>query len=75
MHNIARVVMVVVGLQFSLTSSLWAFAVGEITVYSRRGDPFAAEVRLLLAPHERDKEVEVHGSPIDFVHASHRTHR
>ena len=58
-HNVARVVMVVVGLQCSLTSSLWAFAVGDIMVHSRRGEPFAAEVRLLLAPHERDREVNV----------------
>jgi len=59
MRNIARVVIVVVGLQFSLASSLWAFAVGDITVHSRRGEPFAAEVRLLLGSHERDREVEV----------------
>lgn len=59
MRSIARMVMVVVGLQCSLTSNLWAFAVGEITVHSRRGEPFAAEVRLLLGPHERDREVEV----------------
>jgi Tfp pilus assembly protein FimV len=52
-------VMVMIGLQFSLASSLWAFAVGDIAVHSRRGEPFAAEVRLLLEPRERDKEVEV----------------
>jgi pilus assembly protein FimV len=59
MQQIARVVMVTISLQFSLASSLWAFAVGDIVVHSRRGEPFAAEIRLLLEAHERDKEVEV----------------
>jgi len=59
MRNVTRLAMVVVGLQLSLASHLWAFAVGEITVHSRRGEPFAAEVRLLLGPRERDKDVEV----------------
>lgn len=59
MRNRARMVMVVVGLQLSLASHLWAFAVGEITVHSRRGELFAGEVRLLLGPHERDKDIEV----------------
>lgn len=60
MRNRARMVMVmvVVGLQLSLASHLWAFAVGEMTVHSRRGEPFAGEVRLLLGPHERDKDIE-----------------
>ncbi len=59
MQYIARVVMVMIGLHFSLASSLWAFAVGDIAVHSRRGEPFAAEIRLLLESRERDKDVEV----------------
>lgn len=58
MQHITRVVMVAISLQLSLASSLWAFAVGDIVVYSRRGEPFAAEIRLLLEPREQDKEVE-----------------
>src|SRR5215475_5479019 len=59
MQHLARVVMVIIGLQLSLASSLWAFAVGDIAVHSRRGEPFAADVRLLLEARERDKEIEV----------------
>jgi len=59
MQQIARVVTVMISLQFSLVSSLWAFAVGDIVVHSRYGEPFAAEIRLLLEAHERDKEVEI----------------
>ena len=59
MHHIVRVVMLMLGLYFSLVSSLWAFAVGDIAVHSRRGEPFTAEIRLLLESHERDKGVEV----------------
>ena len=59
MQHIARVVMVMIGLQLSLVSSLWAFAVGDITVHSRRGEPFVADIRLLLEARERDKEIEV----------------
>jgi pilus assembly protein FimV len=51
--------MVMSGLQLALASSLWAFAVGDITVRSRRGEPFVADVRLLLETREREKEVEV----------------
>jgi pilus assembly protein FimV len=51
--------MVMIGLQLSLASSLWAFAVGDIVVHSRRGVPFAADIRLLLETRERDKEIEV----------------
>jgi pilus assembly protein FimV len=51
--------MVMIGLQLSLASSLWAFAVGDIAVHSRRGGPFAADIRLLLEARERDKETEV----------------
>src|SRR5262249_16437891 len=36
-----------------------AFAVGEITVHRHRGEPCVAEVRLLLGPRERDKDIEV----------------
>src|ERR1043166_5456977 len=59
MECVARVVMVMIGLQLSLASSLWAFAVGDIAVHSRRGEPFAAAIRLLLEARERDKEIEV----------------
>ena len=59
MQHVARVVMVMIGLQLSLASSLWAFAVGDIAVHSRRGEPFAADIRLLLEARERDKEIEV----------------
>src|SRR2546426_7743 len=59
MQYVARVVMVMIGLQLSLASSLWAFAVGDIAVHSRRGEPFAADIRLLLEARERDKETEV----------------
>jgi Tfp pilus assembly protein FimV len=52
-------VMVVIGLQLSLASSLWAFAVGDIAVHSRRGEPFAADIRLLLEAREREKEIAV----------------
>jgi pilus assembly protein FimV len=51
--------MVMLGLQLSLASSLWAFAVGDITVHSRLGEPFAADVRLLLEARERHKEIEI----------------
>jgi len=54
MRSVVRMVMVV-GLQLSLASHLWAFAVGELTVRSHRGEPFAGEVRLLLGPRERDR--------------------
>lgn len=59
MQHRARVVMVMIGLHLSLASSLWAFAVGDIVVHSRRGVPFAADIRLLLEARERDKEIEV----------------
>ena len=59
MQHVARVVMVMIGLQLSLASSLWAFAVGDIAVHSRRGEPFTADIRLLLEARERDKEIEV----------------
>jgi pilus assembly protein FimV len=59
MQHVARVVMVMIGLQLSLVSNLWAFAVGDIAVHSRRGEPFAADIRLLLEARERDKEIEV----------------
>ena len=59
MQQITRAVMVMISLQFALASSLWAFAVGDIVVHSRHGEPFAAEIRLLLEAHERDKGVEV----------------
>ena len=59
MQHLVGVVMVMIGLHFSLASSLWAFAVGDIAVHSRRGEPFAAEIHLLLESRERDKEVEV----------------
>jgi Tfp pilus assembly protein FimV len=59
MQHVARVVMVMIGLQLSLASSLWAFAVGDIAVHSRRGEPFAANIRLLLEARERDKEIAV----------------
>src|SRR5262245_65346872 len=58
-RNVARVVMVVLGLHFSLAGHLWAFAVGDITVRSHRGEPFVAEVRLLLGLRERDKDIAV----------------
>jgi pilus assembly protein FimV len=59
MQHIARAVMVMIGLQLSLASSLWAFAVGDIVVHSRRGVPFAADIGLLLEARERDKEIAV----------------
>lgn len=59
MQRLVGAVMVMIGLPFSLASSLWAFAVGDIAVHSRRGEPFAAEIRLHLESRERDKEVEV----------------
>jgi pilus assembly protein FimV len=59
MQHVVRAAMVMLGLQLSLASSLWAFAVGDIAVHSRRGEPFAADVRLLLEARERDKEIEV----------------
>jgi pilus assembly protein FimV len=61
MQHVARVVMIMImiGLQLSLASSLWAFAVGDIAVHSRRGERFAAELRLLLEAREHDKEVAV----------------
>ena len=59
MQPIVRVVRVMLGLQLSLASSLWAFAVGDITVHSRRGEPFVADIRLLLEARERDKEIGV----------------
>src|SRR5262245_56614302 len=58
-RNVARVVMVVLGLHLSLAGHLWAFAVGDITVRSHRGEPCIAEVRLLLGPRERDKDIAV----------------
>ena len=58
-RNATRMIMVALGLQLCLASHLWAFAVGELTVHSHRGEPFSAEVRLLLGPRERDKDVEV----------------
>jgi Tfp pilus assembly protein FimV len=59
MQHVARVVMVMIGLQLSLASNLWAFAVGDIAVHSRRGELFAADIRLLLEARERDKDIEV----------------
>ena len=59
MQYVARMVMVMIGLQLSLASSLWAFAVGDIAVHSRRGELFAADIRLFLEARERDKEIEV----------------
>src|SRR5215813_3643651 len=59
MQHVVRVVMVMISLQLSLASSLWAFAVGDIAMHSRRGEPFAADIRLLLETRERDKEIEV----------------
>ena len=59
MQLVVCVVMVMLSLQLSLASSLWAFAVGDIAVHSRRGEPFAADIRLLLETRERDKAIEV----------------
>jgi len=59
MRNRACMIMIVVGLQLSLAGHLWAFAVGDMTVHSHRGEPFVAAVRLLLGPHERDRDIEV----------------
>lgn len=59
MQHVARVVMVMIGWQLPLASSLWAFAVGDIAVHSRRGALFAADIRLFLEARERDKEIEV----------------
>src|SRR5262249_48667736 len=59
MQHVVRVVMVMLSLQLYLASSLWAFAVGDIAVHSRRGEPFAADIRLLLEARERDKAIEV----------------
>ncbi|MBM3225548.1 MAG: hypothetical protein FJZ47_17355 [Candidatus Tectomicrobia bacterium] len=59
MQQRVRVVIGMLGLQLALVSGVWAFAVGDITVLSRRGDPFAAEIRLHLEARERDKEIEV----------------
>src|SRR5437016_10623540 len=58
-RNVVRMIMVVLGLPLCLASHLGAFAVGELTVHSHRGQPFVAAVRLLLGPRERDKDVEV----------------
>ena len=58
-RNVARMIMVVLGLQLCLAGHLGAFAVGDLTVHSHRGEPFVAEVRLLLGLRERDKDVEV----------------
>jgi Tfp pilus assembly protein FimV len=52
-------VMVMLSLHLALAGSVWAFAVGDIAVQSRRGEPFAAQIRLLLNARERDKEVVV----------------
>jgi len=59
MQHVARGVMGMIGLQLSLASSLWAFAVGDIAVHSHRGEPFAANIRLLLEARDRDKEIAV----------------
>jgi pilus assembly protein FimV len=59
MQHVARMVMVMIGLQLFLASSLGAFAVGDIVVHSRRGELLAADIHLLLEARERDKEVEV----------------
>jgi Tfp pilus assembly protein FimV len=59
MQHVVRVVMVMLSLQLPLVSSVWAFAVGDIAVHSRRGEPFAADIRLLLETRERDKAIEV----------------
>ena len=59
MQHVVRVVMVMLSLQLFLASSLWAFAVGDIAVHSRRGELFAADIRLFLETRERDKAIEV----------------
>jgi Tfp pilus assembly protein FimV len=59
MQHVGHMVMVIIGLQLSLASSLGAFAVRDIAVHSRRGEPFAADIRLLLEARERDQEIEV----------------
>jgi pilus assembly protein FimV len=59
MQHVACAVMVMIGLQLSLASSLWAFAVGDIAVHSRRGELLVADIRLLLEARERGKEIEV----------------
>ncbi len=59
MGNILRIMLVILGLQLFLSSSVQALAVGDITVHSRQGEPFAAEIRLHLEPRERESGVEV----------------
>lgn len=59
MRHMLHSILVIVGLQLALVSSVQAFGVGDIAVYSRRGEPLAAEIRLLLEPQERGKGIEV----------------
>lgn len=69
MRHITRLVLVLVmsSLPLALAGSVWAFAVGELTVQSRRGEPLAAHIRLVLQTNERSKDIVVTlGSQEDY---------
>ncbi|MGE3537406.1 MAG: FimV family protein [Candidatus Tectimicrobiota bacterium] len=59
MWNVLRVVMLIIGLQLVLAPQVRAFAVGDLALYSRQGEPLVAEIPLLLDARERDKGIEV----------------
>lgn len=67
MPPLTRLVMVILGLQLVYSAKVGAFALGDVTVQSRRGEPLAAQIRLVLDARERDKEVVVTlGSKEDY---------
>ena len=59
MKTYALTVTMVVGMHLGLTGSVQAFSVRDITVQSRRGEPFRAALRLNLDGQEQPQDVDV----------------
>ncbi|GIX49535.1 MAG: hypothetical protein KatS3mg131_3746 [Candidatus Tectimicrobiota bacterium] len=57
MHRAGFLMAVCGFVSLSLATSLWAVAVGELNVHSRRGEPLVATVPLGLHPYERELDI------------------
>lgn len=59
MQSLGFLILAALVLQWPFASRLWALAVGDIAVQSRRGEPLRAEIGLTAGPQERDKPITV----------------
>lgn len=67
MRPMTRLVIIFLGLHLACSTHVSAFALGEVSVQSRRGEPLVAHIRLVLDAREREKEVVVTlGSQADY---------